>query len=68
MNMMKVYRDLKGCLDTAFDDGFQEAIKELTPQLEDERQRTEKEKQLTEKEKQRAEKEKQRAEAADKSS
>jgi predicted transposase/invertase (TIGR01784 family) len=38
---LKVYRDLKGCLDTAFDDGFNEAIKELTPQLEQERQRAE---------------------------
>ena len=52
---LKVYRDLKGCLDTAFDDGFNEAIKELTPQLEQERQRVEDEKQRAEEEKQRAE-------------
>jgi predicted transposase/invertase (TIGR01784 family) len=45
---LKVYRDLKGCLDTAFDDGFNEAIKELTPQLEQERQRAEEEKQRAE--------------------
>ena len=70
---LKVYRDLKGCLDTAFDDGFQEATKELTPQIEQERQRAEKadkraaeEKQRAEEEKQRAEEEKQRAMKADK--
>ena len=49
---LKVYRDLKGCLDTAFDDGFDDgfnkAIQELTPQLEQERQRTDKAKQRAE--------------------
>ena len=70
---LKVYRDLKGCLDTAFDDGFKEAIKELSPQLDQERRRAGAEKQRAEAEKQRAKEadkrakaEKQRAKEADK--
>jgi len=63
---LKVYRDLKGCLDTAFDDGFKEAIKELSPQLDQERRRAGAEKQRAEAEKQRAKEADKRAKEADK--
>ena len=63
---LKVYRDLKGCLDTAFDDGFKEAIKELSPQLDQERRRVGAEKQRAKEADKRAKVEKQRAEEADK--
>jgi hypothetical protein len=59
---LKVYRDLKGCLDTAFDDGFNQALNELNPKLEEEKQRAEKADKRAKKADKRAEEEKQRAE------
>jgi len=59
---LKYYNDLKNSLDTAQQEGYQEARAEYEAKLEEEQKRTEQEKQRAEQEKQRAEQEKQRAE------
>lgn len=59
---LKHYNDLKNSLDTAQQEGYQQAWAEYAAKLEEEQKRTEQEKQKAEQEKQRAEQEKQRAE------
>lgn len=54
---LKYYNDLKNSLDTAQQEGYQEARAEYEAKLEEEQKRTEQEKQRAEQEKQRAEQE-----------
>lgn len=54
---MKYYNDLKNSLDTAQQEGYQEARAEYEVKLEEEQKRTEQEKERAEQEKQRAEQE-----------
>jgi len=60
---LKVYRDMKGCIDTAHSEGYQEAVEEMSHEIlraEQEKQQAEQEKQQAEQEKQQAEQEKQK--------
>jgi len=61
---LKVYRDMKGCIDTAHSEGYQEAVEELSSkvrQAEADKQQAEADKQQAEADKQQAEADKQQA-------
>ena len=63
---LKYYNDLQNSLDTAFEDGKQEAYDELKLMIEQERQKAEQERQKAEQERQKAEQERQKAEQKNK--